>query len=357
MNKSVSWIVIVLASVASLSAATISQAEPTVLFFDNFNRPDSTIVGNGWIEESYHNNGNNVNVLDMVSIMDNRMRVTHNVYGTNNDAGLYRPFPRTCGVVVSGSVDWSMGNLAAAAIVGLNTVQSLTSLGLQLQLVPNLNDSHHIIILYNEGVEIQRVPFTFDVTVPYNFEWTVREDCSTVVRVWKANEARPIAPTASSPSVTLVQRNNPLLMVFASGGSGCCSYPGYDVRFDDILVTQAGLTVQIDIKPGSFPNSINLSSAGVIPVAILSTATFDATTMVDPSTLFLAGAKVKVVGKSDKVLCHTEDASGDNLPDLVCQFENEINATVGDSIAVLEGETFDGVPIRGEDSISIVPDK
>ena len=36
-------------------------------------------------------------------------------------------------------------------------------------------------------------------------------------------------------------------------------------------------TVTIDIKPGSFPNRINLRSKGVIPVAVLTTATFDAT--------------------------------------------------------------------------------
>ena len=117
------------------------------------------------------------------------------------------------------------------------------------------------------------------------------------------------------------------------------------------------LTVTIDIKPGSFPNSINLSSAGVIPVAILSSDTFDATTEVDPDTLGLAGAAVKMVGKSGKSLCHGEDVSGDGLPDLVCQFETaQFMIEPGDSIAVLEGETFGGTAIRGEDSINIVPD-
>jgi len=29
------------------------------------------------------------------------------------------------------------------------------------------------------------------------------------------------------------------------------------------------VTVAVDIKPGSFPNSINLKSNGVVPVAIL----------------------------------------------------------------------------------------
>jgi hypothetical protein len=40
---------------------------------------------------------------------------------------------------------------------------------------------------------------------------------------------------------------------------------------------------------------VNLGSAGVIPVAILSSASFDATT-VDPATISLAGASVKLVG-------------------------------------------------------------
>lgn len=49
--------------------------------------------------------------------------------------------------------------------------------------------------------------------------------------------------------------------------------------------------LDIDIKPGSFPNSINLGSNGAVPVAVFSTAGFDATT-VDPSTLVLGGSTV-----------------------------------------------------------------
>lgn len=116
--------------------------------------------------------------------------------------------------------------------------------------------------------------------------------------------------------------------------------------------------VKIDIKPSSDSNSINLSSAGVVPVAILTTVDFDAPAEINPDTLCLAGASIKMVGKSDKLLCHTEDVNGDNLDDLVCQFETAqfIIEEPGDFIAVLEGENFDGTPIRGEDSIRIVPD-
>ena len=121
-----------------------------------------------------------------------------------------------------------------------------------------------------------------------------------------------------------------------------------------ILVSTAQ-NVTIDIKPGSDPNSINLSSAGVIPVAILSTSAFDARS-IDPETLFLAGASVGMMGKSGKLLCHVEDVNGDGLPDLVCDFETaELLLQPGDTVAVLVGKTMSGADIRGQDTVRIVP--
>jgi hypothetical protein len=125
-------------------------------------------------------------------------------------------------------------------------------------------------------------------------------------------------------------------------------------RLDLNIVLQA-LKVAIDIKPGSDPNSVNLGSSGVIPVAILSSATFDATT-VDPDSVTLAGAKVRVVGKSGRHLCHNEDVNGDLIVDMVCQVETaDLFIVVGDASAVLEAKTTSGLEIFGEDSISIVP--
>lgn len=114
--------------------------------------------------------------------------------------------------------------------------------------------------------------------------------------------------------------------------------------------------VAIDIKPGSFPNSINLNSSGVIPVAILSTPTFDAPARVDPATVRLAGASVNMVGKSDRYLCHAEDVNADGLPDLVCQVVTaQFMIELGDSEAMLEAQTFDGIRLQGRDSVRIVP--
>jgi len=128
--------------------------------------------------------------------------------------------------------------------------------------------------------------------------------------------------------------------------------------YQNCLHGQGYLTilVGIDIKPGSYPNAINLGSHGLIPVAILSSEDFDATE-VDPETVELAGSGVAVRGKSNKYMAHEEDVSGDGLIDLVVKVatENLIPGDFQDGYAILTGETFGGEQIKGEDEITIVP--
>ena len=114
--------------------------------------------------------------------------------------------------------------------------------------------------------------------------------------------------------------------------------------------------VEIDIKPGSYPNVINLGSQGVIPVAILSSSDFDATT-VNPDTVELAGSGVAVRGKGNKYLAHEEDVNGDGLLDLVCKVETEnLDPDAFQyGFVDLTGQTYDDVFIVGEDEIIIVP--
>jgi hypothetical protein len=121
------------------------------------------------------------------------------------------------------------------------------------------------------------------------------------------------------------------------------------------LVAPLVTRVAIDIKPGSFPSSINLGSAGVVPVAILSSAAFDAT-QVDPATVTLAGAAVRLIGKAGKYSCQAEDVNSDGLTDLVCRVETyQLTIQPGESTAVLEAKTFSGEALRGEDIVRIVP--
>lgn len=115
------------------------------------------------------------------------------------------------------------------------------------------------------------------------------------------------------------------------------------------------IAVTIDIKPGSFPNTINLGSSGTVPVAIFSTATFDART-VDPTTVTLASAPVKLNGKGTP-MASFQDVNGDGRLDIVVHVETSaLQLGETDTIAVLEGKTFGGNSmIRGTDTVRVVP--
>ena len=127
------------------------------------------------------------------------------------------------------------------------------------------------------------------------------------------------------------------------------SEPGDWIR----VITLALIEVEIDVKPGSYPNSINPKAGGVIPVAILTTDTFDAST-VDPQTVALEGVLAKEKGKSGKY-GSLEDVDGDGDLDLVVQIPNTIDWAEDATEATLTGETLDGIPIEGIDSVRIVP--
>ena len=143
-----------------------------------------------------------------------------------------------------------------------------------------------------------------------------------------------------------------LLLVFWLNGWYGDIYFAVDNISLDIVTT---VDVDIDIKPGSDPNSINLGSNGNVPVAILGSADFDATT-VDPYTVTLAGAEVALKGKAQTPMASVEDVNEDGFDDLIVHVDTEaLELSDGDTIAILEGETYDGTSIAGEDTVNIVP--
>jgi len=114
------------------------------------------------------------------------------------------------------------------------------------------------------------------------------------------------------------------------------------------------LTVSVDVKPGSPQNVVNLKSRGKIPVAILSDALFDATT-VDPASIQMAGAGV-VVKKHNRLMANRVDVNADGLVDLLVLFNifDLVPELLQDGAASLTAVTADGVEVGGSDNVVIL---
>ena len=130
------------------------------------------------------------------------------------------------------------------------------------------------------------------------------------------------------------------------------------MQIDNLGVKPCGIKVDLDIKPGSDPNSINTKSKGTIPVAILSSASstrpFFAPDEVDKASLtFGRTGEEESLAKCTK---SNEDVNGDGLLDVVCHFNTQDTGfQEGDTVGILKGKTIGGTPIKGTDSIRIVP--
>lgn len=117
-----------------------------------------------------------------------------------------------------------------------------------------------------------------------------------------------------------------------------------------VNIVPSTITVNIDIKPGSDPNSINLKSNGVIPVAILGSSDYDVSDIDVSSLAFGPG------GASAAHDGHLEDVNDDGLTDLVVHFPTQdTGLSDGDTEATLTGQTNGGQDLEGSDSVRIAP--
>lgn len=137
-------------------------------------------------------------------------------------------------------------------------------------------------------------------------------------------------------------------------------FPEYDLRFKAEFTTNmpdpdpdppepepSFIPIFIDIKPGDYPNSLNLKAKGLVPVAILTGAGFDAST-VDPNTVTFADASPRKWKMTDV------DNDGDM--DMLLHFETQdLNIGADSTEATLTGICDDGTDIVGADSVNIVP--
>lgn len=106
-----------------------------------------------------------------------------------------------------------------------------------------------------------------------------------------------------------------------------------------------------DVKPHSFPSTINVKKEGLVPVAILSTVEFDAAARVDRTSLTFGATGLE----QSFVRCGSpEDVNDDGLADLVCQFDTtKTGLTCGMTTATLMGRTVDGRRFEGQDDVKL----
>lgn len=115
---------------------------------------------------------------------------------------------------------------------------------------------------------------------------------------------------------------------------------------DDFGVVDETNNGGINIKPNSCPNSIKLTGAGNIAVAVYSYGEFDAQTL-DDDTVIFAGAS--------PVSWATEDVDEDGTLDVVYHFDKgDVDLTEGDIRACLSAEITGGGIYRSCDMVRVL---
>jgi hypothetical protein len=134
---------------------------------------------------------------------------------------------------------------------------------------------------------------------------------------------------------------------------------------DAVQVTVGYVNVGLDITPGTTPNPISLKNKGDLPVAILSSATFDAATL-DVSSIRLGdeqGSDTPVSTQKGRYTSRLLDVNGDGRLDMVVSFSVPALVANGDVLMGTTSLTIRGaqgasggscVNFRGTDAIRVV---
>ena len=119
--------------------------------------------------------------------------------------------------------------------------------------------------------------------------------------------------------------------------------------------TAQATRIEIDVLPGESYKVIDATARSTVPVAILTSADFDATT-IDPASVRLAGARTRKGKRAQWAHGVFEDANGDGRIDLIV-YVSVYSLRLGEGIsdAVLTAVTFDGASVFGSHQVSFVP--
>jgi len=111
--------------------------------------------------------------------------------------------------------------------------------------------------------------------------------------------------------------------------------------------------VDVDIKPGSDENPVNVGSKGVLPVVVLGNDAFDVAD-INVTTILLNGTCAPIRHSYN-------DTNSDGIMDLVLKFDAECVATCLPDVEdgtivtlVLTGELDDDTPITGSDDVRVL---
>lgn len=175
------------------------------------------------------------------------------------------------------------------------------------------------------------------------------------------NPPAPIATVSAVTNASGVAATTMLIPAATAAGTytmdtrfaGDASYfPCSDQELFTVIVE---IAVDVDIKPGSFPNSINPKGKGVIPVAILGTPEFDVATVNGTTVVFAGASPAHDLSDPAVVADHLHDVDLDGYIDYIFHFRvQETNIAPGDTSATLTGQTTGGIPISGTDSVRTV---
>lgn len=128
----------------------------------------------------------------------------------------------------------------------------------------------------------------------------------------------------------------------------------------EVTLTVLRLPVPLDVLPGSAENplALNLVGNGLLPVAVLTVGSFDATAL-DVSSILLRGDGQLGVPVSKRpngtYMASSEDVNGDGRADLLLHFERKRlvreHLTLETTRLVLHGTTVVGVEVEGVDAV------
>lgn len=158
---------------------------------------------------------------------------------------------------------------------------------------------------------------------------------------------QPDMPTAQSLAALMINKGEAVLFIQQT----TVLNGGYEPvgHYKGTAISNEVLAVQLIVKPGSGNPTVNLKSKGVLPMAVLSSQRFAATSI--NVAMLQAGPGHAPEAHST---IHAEDVNGDGLADAVLHFRiSELGLTTTSSTIELRATTVDGHLLRAVAAISV----